>query len=97
MNQKNFHATVLTLTTSQAAHLADELVGEPIGLLELRMEPDGVKGKQAQPAYTLQRNQALTRGKGGYKSANNRSKVEAKDRHLGHGETSAELLARRLE
>lgn len=86
----------LALANSEAARFANEVAGQPITVLELRIEPDRVKGKQAQPAYSLQRNQALTRGKGGYTGAN-RSKAELKNPHVGHGETSVELIARRLE
>jgi hypothetical protein len=81
-----------TLTNTKAADFANELVNEPIALLELR-NSDGIKGKQAQPAYALQRNQALTRGKGGYRSS---SIPNVEDPNVGQCETSANLVARRI-
>jgi hypothetical protein len=84
----------LTLKSSQAALFADEIVGESIPVLELRLEPGSAKGQQAQPAYALGRNQALTRGKGGYTS---RSILEVQDPNTGRGETSEQLLTRRLK
>ena len=84
----------LKLVGSQAARLADELVSEPIAMLELRVV-DLAKGKQAQPAYALQRNQALTRGRSGYSNAC-LPKEQLNDSNLGRGETSAQLVAHRL-
>ena len=85
---------VLTSATSEAARFANELVFEPVAVLNLRIEADGEKGKQAQPAYALQRNQALTRGKGGYSSW---STPDVEDPNVGIAETSAQLLARRFQ
>ena len=85
---------VLTLATSQAAHFADEFVGEPVAVLELRIKSTSPAGQKAQASYSLGRNQALTRGKGGV--PRHLSKTELNDPDAGRGETSAQLLARRL-
>jgi len=85
---------VLTLKSSQTALFADEIVGEPVPVLELRLDPESSKGKQAQPAYALGRNQALARGKGGHIR---RSILEVQDPSTGQGETSEQLLTRRLK
>jgi hypothetical protein len=85
----------LTIATSQAADLADLLVAEPIDILELRIEANSAKGQQAQPAYALQRNQALTRGRSGYSNAS-LPQAKLNDATFGKGETSAQLIARRL-
>ena len=84
---------VLT-SASEAARFANELVPEPVAVLDLRMEANGEKGKQAQPAYALHRNQALTRGKGGYSGW---STPDVEDRSLGMAESSAQLLKRRFQ
>lgn len=81
-----------TLINSKAADFANELLNEPISLLELRTS-DGIKGQQAQPAYSLQRNQALTRGKGGYRSS---AVPNVEDPNVGQCENSANLVARRM-
>ena len=81
-----------TLINSKAADFANELLNEPISLLELRTSDD-IKGQQAQPAYSLQRNQALTRGKGGYRSS---AVPNVEDPNMGQCENSANLVARRM-
>jgi hypothetical protein len=86
---------LLALATSQAAQFADEIVCEPIDVLELRIEPGSAAGQKAQPAYALGRNQALTRGKGGISAR--LSKTKLNDSDVGKGETSAQLLAHRLQ
>jgi hypothetical protein len=87
---------LLTLATSQAARFADEIVCEPIDVLELRMEFGSPAGQKSQHAYSLGRNQALTRGKSGYSIIRSANK-ELNDSDAGKGETSAQLLARRLQ
>jgi hypothetical protein len=85
---------VLTSAASEAARFANELVPEPVAVLDLRIEANSEKGKQAQPAYALQRNQALTRGKGGYSGW---SIPDVEDPSLGMAESSAQLLERRSQ
>jgi hypothetical protein len=96
MAKKNSQSPqLLALASSQAAQFANELVREPV--TELRIEStSGKSGKQAPASYSTGRNQALTRGKSGY-SIIRSSKIELKDSDAGRGETSAQLLARRLQ
>lgn len=86
---------LLALATSQAALFADEFVSEPITELELRIKRDSTTGQKAPAAYSLGRDQALTRGRSGYPFVR-RSKTDLNDSNVGSGETSAQLLARRL-
>jgi len=95
MVKKNNQFQLLALATSQAAQFANELVREPVA--ELLIESaSGKNSKQTMANYASGRNQALTRGRTGY-SIVRLSKTEMKDSDIGKGETSAQLLARRLQ
>ena len=93
-NQNTQSPQLLALITSQAAHFADELVCDPVDGLVLNNAPTAAHQK-SQASYSQQRNQALTRGRTGY-SIVPRFKTEMDDPDAGRGETSAQLLARRL-
>lgn len=86
---------LLALATTTAAHFADELVGDPVAELELRSGPASEKAQQTRADYSRGRDQALTRGRGG-RSLLHLSRTELHDSSVGRGETSAQLLARRL-
>ncbi len=86
---------LLALASSEAAQFANELVRQPVAELIIELA-SGKSGKQTMANYSKGRNQALTRGKTGYSIIRN-SKTELKDSDAGRGETSAQLLARRLQ
>jgi hypothetical protein len=92
---KKIHSPeVLALATSQASRFADELVHEPIAVLELRIQSDSSTAQQTRAVYATGRDQALGRGRGGFSFVRG-SKTEM-DSNVGSGESSARLLARRL-
>ena len=84
---------VLALASSQAARFADDLVRDPIALLELHRDSAN-KSKQTGGDYSRGRDRS--QHKGGI-ALLNRFKTEMNDSNAGVGETSMQLLARRLQ
>lgn len=92
MSKKSIQSyQMLALASSQAARFADDFVREPVALLELRSDSAN-ESKQTRADYA----RARDRARGGI-TLLNRFKTEMNDSDVGTGETSTQLLARRLE
>ncbi len=94
MSKMNAQSTqVLALASSQAAHFADDLVRDPIALLELRRDSAN-KSKQTMSNYAQARSHSQHKGA---IVLLNRFKTEMNNSDVGVGEASVQLLARRLQ
>lgn len=88
---KKMSNQILALDSSQAARFADDFVQESIDSLELWAN-SASESKQTMGVYSAARNQSQHKGGITY-----RFRMELNDSDAGRGETSNQLLARRMQ